>query len=59
MKKYLKSWGNKNKGDEKKLKSELHEEVLAIENVEEDGMFSGEQMIRKTEIQKFFMEMME
>lgn len=43
------------KGDERKLKVELNEELLTLEILVEDNMLSSEQLERKTEIQKQLM----
>lgn len=55
LKSYLKGWGDKKKGDERKLKMELNEELLNLEILEEDNMLNREQLQRKTEIQKQLM----
>lgn len=52
LKNYLKGWGNKNKGEERKLKNDLHEELMILEGLEEEGMLDNDQLHRKTEIQK-------
>lgn len=59
IKKYFKGWSNKRKGNEKKRKMELQDELLSLETIEEDQLLTAKQLERKTMIQSKHMEICE
>ena len=59
FKQHFKGWGFNNQGIERKIKQQLNEELLILEQIEEQAFLSLEQVQKKVQIQSTLLKMLE
>ena len=50
FKQFFKGWGFNRQGEQKAKKKAMHEELLSLEQLEEDGLLSADQIRQKTHL---------